>query len=193
MNTEAMVALVLVIIAAAMFVLVRRGGGRSIPASLRQGQPLPRFTATDEDDRERHSTDLRGAPAIIIFVRGTWCPFCSAQVESLADAYKEITALGARLVLIAPRPLATTRRVADYFDVEFEFWLDSSLKIASSLGLLDIEGVPEEARADFGADTVWPTSVLVDADGIIQRTIIARDLADRPDPRSLLKALRKIA
>lgn len=193
MNTEALIALVLVVIAAAMFVYVRRGGGRPVPAALRKGQPLPEFIALDENGRERHSTELRGAPAIVIFVRGTWCPFCSAQVESLAAAYKDIAARGARLVLVAPRPLATTRRVADYFDVEFEFWLDSSLRIASALGLLDVAGVPEEARKDYGADTVWPTSVLVDANGIIQRTIIARDLADRPDPRSLLKALRKIA
>ena len=193
MQMESWIALLLITIAASMFLYVRRGGGRPIPDLLRPGQALPPFTAIDEDNRERQSTELLGAPAVVIFVRGTWCPFCSAQVESLADVYRDIAALGARLVLIAPQPLATTRRVADYFDVEFEFWLDDSLDIARSLGSLYIGGVPEEARTEFGANTVWPTTVVVAPDGIIRRTIVARDIADRPDPRTLLKALRKIS
>ena len=193
MQLEAWIALLLIAVAASMFLYVRRGGGRPVPDLLRPGKKLPPFSAIDEDNCERQSGELLGAPAVIIFVRGTWCPFCSAQVETLADAYKEIAALGAKLVLIAPRSLATTRRVADYFDVEFEFWLDSSLDIARQLGLLDEEGVPEEVRTDFGANTIWPTTVVTDADGMIRRTLVARDIADRPDPRTLLKALRKIA
>jgi peroxiredoxin len=192
MQMEAWIALLLMTIAASMFLYVRRGGGRPVPDPLRSGKQLPHFTAIDEDNRERHSRELIGAPAVIIFVRGTWCPFCSAQVETLTDVYKEITALGAKLVLVAPQPLATTRRVADYFDVEFEFWLDGSLDIARQLGLLDIGGVPEEARTEFGANTVWPATVVVDAEGIIKCTIVARDIADRPDPRTLLRALQKV-
>jgi peroxiredoxin len=192
MQTEAWITLLLLLAAALLFLAVRRGERRDIPALLRPGEPLPAFRAIDETDRERQSTELQGSPAVLIFVRGTWCPFCSSQVESLADVYREIAAMGARLVLIAPRPLATTRRVADYFDVEFEFWLDESLEIARKLGLLDSQGVPEEARTDFGADTVWPASIVVDANGMIRRTIIARDIADRPDPRALLKALQRI-
>lgn len=193
MQLEAWIALLLITVAVLMFLYVRRGGGRPVPDLLRPGKKLPAFTAIDENNRERASGELLGTPAVIIFVRGTWCPFCSAQVETLTDAYREIAALGAKLVLIAPQPLATTRRVADYFDVEFEFWLDGSLDIARNLGLMDAGGVPEEARTEFGADTVWPTSVVVDANGVIRRTIVARDIADRPDPRTLLKTLRKIA
>ena len=31
-----------------------------------------------------------GALAVILFVRGNWCPFCNAQVKELTQYYREI-------------------------------------------------------------------------------------------------------
>lgn len=164
--------------------------GRAIPDQLRSGQPLPQFTAIDEDGNAVSSGDLRGHAAVLLFVRGSWCPFCSSQVENLTGHYKEITNLGARLILVTPKPLETTRRVATFFDVDFDFWLDESLDIARGLGLLLEEGVPADYRREYGTDTVWPTAVVTDASGIIRYIRLSKTLADRPDPKELLNAVR---
>jgi peroxiredoxin len=153
---------------------------------------LPEFAAVDESGRAVRSSDLHGAAAVILFVRGNWCPFCTRQVADLADRYKEILDLGAKLILITPKPLQTTRRVADIFGVDFDFWLDEDLAITRRLGLYLRSGVPGKYRDDYGADTLWPTSLVVDGKGIIRYTALSRFIADRPNPNTLVTQLKNL-
>lgn len=172
-------------------VWVRVRGLRPVPPQLKAGSPLPDFELVDEDGKSVRSRDLRGAPAVILFVRGNWCPFCSAQVSDLTKHYKDITGLGARLVLVSPKPLETTRRVADFFKVDFEFWLDSGLEVTREFGLLLKNAVPGDYRKEYGADTTWPAVLVVDAGGIIRSSQLSRHISDRPKPETLLAEVRK--
>ena len=137
------------------------------------------------------SSALHGSPTVILFVRGNWCPFCSSQVKSLTKYYKDIVDIGAKLILLTPKPLETTRRVAAFFEVEFEFWLDDSLAATEDLGLLYKSGVPGDYEKEYGRDTVWPTALVVDAAGIIRYTELSKHISDRPDPELLLRELKK--
>ena len=187
------VAFAAVALVAAVVVLTRRNRGEHpVPEVLRPGKPLPEFRAFDEQGNPLRSTQLAGSPAVILFVRGSWCPFCNEQVENLTRYYKDIVNLGARLVLVTPKPLETTRRVARFFEVEFDFWLDESLDAAEKLGLLHTSAVPAEFRKEYGSDTVWPTALVVDRSGIIRYTELSKHIHDRPDPEALLKALRQL-
>lgn len=192
MSTTLVIALIAgaSVVATGWYWLTQRGL-RRVPAVLRPGTPLPDFQACDEHGKPLRSAELRGTPVIMLFVRGNWCPFCSAQVKDLTRYYKGITALGARLLLITPKPLETTRRVASFFEVDFEFWLDADLAIARRFGLLHSAAVPKSYDREYGRDTVWPTSLVVDAAGIIRYTGLSKYIADRPDPELLLKELRK--
>ena len=166
--------------------------GRPVPDQLKRGNPLPEFTAVDEDGNAVRSSQLAGAPAILLFVRGSWCPFCSKQVANLTKVYKEITDSGAKLILVTPKPLETTRRVAEIFEVDFQFWLDESLEVAKQLGLVLEAGVPDKHRKEYGEDTLWPTSLVVDANGIIQFAELSRFIADRPNPEKLLSVVNNL-
>jgi peroxiredoxin len=182
----------IVVVAGLVFALRKKARGRPVPEILKPGQPLPDFQAIDEDGNRVGSSDLSGAPAILLFVRGSWCPFCSKQVASLTKVYKEITDSGAKLILITPKPLDTTRRVANIFGVDFQFWLDDSLEIAKQLGLVLEAGVPDDQRKEYGEDTLWPTSLVVDANGVIRFAELSRFVVDRPNPEKLLKVLRTL-
>lgn len=164
--------------------------GRPVPPQLRRGQPLPDFKAVDEHGNPVRSSSLHGSAAVLMFVRGSWCPFCSSQVADLTRYYKDIIDLGARLILVTPKPLETTRRVAEFFEVEFDFWLDESLAISSQLGLVQTQGVPEDFKKEYGGDTIWPTALVVDGAGIITYVKLSKTLADRPEPQELLRAIR---
>ncbi len=163
-----------------------------MPAQLQPGQSLPEFQAVDDNGNQLSSADLAGSPAILLFVRGSWCPFCSKQVANLTKVYKEITDAGAKLILVTPKPLETTRRVAEMFGVEFDFWLDESLEIANLLGITLESGVPDEQQRDYGEDTLWPTSLVVDANGIIRFSELSKFLVDRPNPEKLLNVVRNL-
>jgi len=192
MSTEILIAVgaiaVLLIIA---WIWVTRRGLRATPAQLKPGSPLPDFRATDEQGDPVRSVELHGSPTVILFVRGNWCPFCSRQVSNLTQHYRDIVDLGAKLILITPTPLETTRRVAEFFKVEFDFWLDDELTVTRQLGLLQEGGVPKSYGKEYGRDTIWPTALVVDTSGIITYTELSKHISDRPDPKVLLREVRK--
>jgi peroxiredoxin len=164
---------------------------RATPPQLRKGSVLPDFSAVNEQDEPVHSQELLGAPAVILFVRGNWCPFCTRQVDNLTRYYRDIVDLGARLVLVTPKPLETTRRVADFYRVEFEYWLDENHAVARHLGLFLDEGVPSSYASEYGLHTLWPAALVTDATGVIRYTELSRQIKDRPDPRKLLREIRR--
>ncbi|MGI9203627.1 MAG: peroxiredoxin family protein [Woeseiaceae bacterium] len=192
MNTIWLLVGGIVVIAAGVFIFRDKVRGKPVPNAIRPGNTLPEFTATNENGETLRSGVLRDRPSVLLFVRGSWCPFCSKQVANLTKYYKEITDSGARLILITPNPLETTRRVADFFAVDFEFWLDDSLAIGRKLGLVQEGGVPADSHSEYGADTLWPTSLVVDADGVIQHTELSRFIADRPNPERLLSVVKRL-
>ena len=193
MSNTAIIAVVVILGIAAWLYTRFRKLARPVPAKLRRGEPLPDFSAADEAGNPVRAAELHGTAAVILFVRGNWCPFCDKQVKNLTLHYKNIVDLGARLILITPKPLETTRRVAEFFEVEFDFWLDEDLQVTRELGLLQSAGVPKNHQKEYGEDTVWPTALVVDRNGIIRYTELSRFIADRPDPEVLVNELRLIA
>jgi len=190
-NETYILALIVILVLGITWFLRRSRTGRRTPDVLRPGQPLPDFLATDESGNTVRSTELVGVATVMLFVRGNWCPFCNSQVESLTSHYKTIVDLGGQLIFVTPKPLETTRRVAEFFEVKFDFWLDESLAVVRQLGLLDEASVPDEQRREYGPDTVWPTALVVDRAGIIRFTELSKHVSDRPDPHVLLRELRR--
>ena len=190
--TSLSIGLVVVLLAAGTaYLYYRKHGARPVPEQLGRGRPLPDFDAVDEAGNPLHTRDLRGTPAVIIFVRGNWCPFCSRQVKNLTGYYKDIVDLGARLILVTPKPQETTKRVAEFFEVELEFWLDESLEATRNLGLLLESAVPKDYYPEYGKDTTWPASLVIDADGVIRYVELSKHIIDRPNPKTLLSELQK--
>ena len=185
------VAAAILLIAVAVIFLKKKAGPK-IPNRLRPGRSLPDFLVADESGNPIRSVQVIGSPTVMMFVRGNWCPFCTSQVKDLTKYYKDIVDLGARLILVTPKPLETTRRVAEFFEVEFEFWLDDQLEAAKQLGLVMPAGVPRDHQKEYGEDTVWPTALVIDAAGIIRFAKLSRFIVDRPDPKALLTELRKL-
>ncbi len=181
-----------VLLIAVAWIFIKKKRGPSIPDTLRPGRSLPDFAAADEQGNPIRSVQVIGSPTVMLFVRGNWCPFCTRQVEGLARHYKDIVDLGAKLIFVTPKPLETTRRVADFFEVEFDFWLDDQLDAARQLGLVMTAGVPDNSQKEYGADTVWPMALVIDAAGIIRFAKLSRPIIDRPDPEVLLNELRKL-
>ena len=185
------------IIVVLVLVFVARGvlkklGARPLPPALQTGRTLPQFAAVSESGETLSSADLRGKPAVILFVRGNWCPFCSKQVADLTQYYRELHELGARLILITPQPLETTRRVAEFFEFDFEYWLDPELAIGTAVGLVQTGGVPGEHRDEYGEDTLWPAAIVTDSDGVIRYASISKLIADRPNPQKFVATLKAL-
>jgi peroxiredoxin len=69
---------------------------------LIEGQPFPPLALpTAGGGTVKLPDDLTGSAAVILVYRGSWCPYCSAQLASYARAYERLTHAGVRVVAIS--------------------------------------------------------------------------------------------
>ncbi|MEM7763405.1 MAG: peroxiredoxin-like family protein [Pseudomonadota bacterium] len=192
MNTALVLSLFAV--AAALFVVIYGNrSGKQIDAALRPGKRLPPFHCQTEDGQQVTSDSLHGSRSVLLFVRGSWCPFCTEQVKSVTDHYRKITEAGGRLIIVTRKPLAITERVAEQFGVTFEFWLDPGLGAASALNLVDDETIPERFHDDFGRRTILPTVLVTDSNNIIRYSYRSTKPSDRPEPAKFMSVFDQIS
>jgi peroxiredoxin len=165
--------------------------GRLESALLSVGSKLPQFELTDSDGERFDSNSLSGSPVVLLFYRGNWCPLCMAQIKEIANRYQELDALGIKVVLVSPQPDDSSRKLAESYEVPFQFLIDSDNKIAEKFGIAVKHGVPVGMPGGYATDTVMPTLVVTNLSG----TIVYSDQTDnyrvRPEPDTFLAILRR--
>jgi len=160
--------------------------------ALQPGSLFPDVELEDADGQPVSTGSLRGRPAVLLFHRGNWCPLCMAQVRELADRWRELERRGAAVVLVSPQSHENTRKLAARFDVPFRFWVDRGCAAARKLGLLHEGGVPLGMRG-YDPDTIFPTAVVLDAEGRVVMADQTDNYRVRPEPDSFLRALAEAA
>jgi peroxiredoxin len=166
--------------------------GRQPSMKLVVGTKLPHFTVRDVRDNLVSSAQLTDRPAVLIFYRGNWCPFCTAQIKELITRYKEIDSLGVRVALIAPQPHSNTVGVSKTYDARFDFLTDEDNAAARALGIEHENGLPMGMQMlGYDNDTVMPTVIITGKDGKIVWTHETDNYRVRPEPDVYLDVLRR--
>ncbi len=165
--------------------------GRNAQA-LKVGSPLPEFRLESLEGHVVSSESFKAKPHLLLFYRGNWCPFCTAQISELAAAYRRLETLGLSVVLISPQSAAKSQKLAGQFDVPMTFLRDRNNEAAKQLGILHQWGTPMGMQVlGYDSDTVMPTVILTDERG----TIVYSDQTDnyrvRPEPGSFEVLLHK--
>lgn len=156
---------------------------------LEVGTSLPDFMLTAPDGRAVASSDFRGAPHVLVFYRGSWCPFCVAQVKELAAQYAELERRGVRVALISPQPADDSRDLAARFGVAMDFYVDEGSAAAHALDIVQSGGVPLAFTAGTDGDTVVPTVVITDDSGQVIWVQHTDDHRIRPEPTTFLEVI----
>jgi peroxiredoxin len=164
--------------------------GREPSAALTVGQTLPEFDLEDGEGGSVSSKSFQGKPALYLFYRGNWCPLCMAQIKEIAGQYQELAERGVAVVLISPQPHAHSRKLARRHDVPFHFLIDAGNRVAENLGIAAPGGLPAGMEVlGYDSDTVLPTVVITDAQGIIIFADQTDNYRVRPEPETFLAVL----
>lgn len=159
---------------------------------LAVGQTLPNFSVFRADGSELNSDSLIGSPALILFFRGNWCPFCVAQIKEIVANYQELADKGVKTLFISPQNQKHTADLAKKFDVPCEFLSDKGNQAADKLGIAADGGLPVGMEAlGYDSDTVLPTALVVDASGKIIYSDQTTNYRVRPEPQEYLKILEQ--
>ena len=165
--------------------------GRGSHPLLQKNKILPLFNVTDIHGKLVNSTDFKGSPAVFLFFRGNWCPLCMAQIKEIAISYQELTASGAKVVLISPQPEKNTQALAAKFNVPLNFMTDIDNRAAKTLGIYMQNGLPAGMEMlGYDKDTVYPTVIITDKQGKIIYSDFTNNYRVRPEPQDFINVLK---
>ena len=136
--------------------------------ALNVGSRLPVIELESMDGQVVSSETFMTAPHLLLFYRGNWCPFCTAQIEELAATYQQLEEMGVNVILVSPQPIEKNQRLAARFDVPMIFLRDKDGIAAKQLGIQHEWGTPMGMQVlGYESDSVLPTLLLTDAQGLI--------------------------
>ncbi|MDZ4297787.1 MAG: peroxiredoxin family protein [Moraxellaceae bacterium] len=159
-------------------------------STLATGKTLTPFNLIDIDGHTWTSRDLSQQPALWLFYRGNWCPFCMAQIREIAASYRELSARGVKIYLISPQPEENTYTLAKQFDVPMTFLTDLNNEAARRLGILAENGLPTGLQVlGYDSDVPMPTVFITDANGRLIYSDLTSNYRLRPEPEDFMKAL----
>lgn len=146
-------------------------------------------------------------PAVLIFYRGGWCPFCNLYWSKLREIEDELIALDQDVVFISPdRVELLAEALADEADQpRYQLASDADSKLAEAFGIafkVDEEtfkryqeySVDLEKKSGFDHHQLpAPAVFIVDTDGIIKFSYVNPDYKVRLHPDVLLAAASNLS
>jgi peroxiredoxin len=173
---------------------------------LKRGDPAPQFTLESANGMTVSSTELlRRGPLVVSFYRGKWCPYCNAEVDALVQAYPEIKALGAELVVLSPELAQYSEAMSGEHKVPFEILVDRHNAVAEEFGVGYV--FPEYLRELYGnvlgiklekfnGDETYrlpiPSRFIIDQEGVVRHAYADPDYRFRAEPSETIDALQDL-
>jgi peroxiredoxin len=155
------------------------------------GGKAPDFTlSTPEGKSVRLSDVVAKGPVVLVVLRGYpgyQCPFCNRQVQDLIRKSQEFGDVHARVVLIYPGPPQDLDAKANEFLADkklpdnFDMLLDPGYGFTNSYGL----------RWDAPKETAYPSTFLIDRQGVIFFSKIVKEHGGRTTAAEILEAMPK--
>jgi peroxiredoxin len=171
---------------------------------LQVGAELPKVTLLDSEGKEVDFTHFSGkGPLIIVFFRGSWCPFCNRHNAELVKAYPELKKLGAELIAISPDSVENSKANLTANKLPFPVLSDAKVEAAKAFGLGFV--VDEKTRQQyqgFGIDLAKasgfdhyvlpvPAVYIADTQGKIIFAHTEADYRQRLDVAKIVQAVKK--
>jgi len=148
---------------------------------LKVGDRAPTFTVrTAKGDNYLFDPAKRVKPALLIFYRGGWCPYCNAQLSSLRNAEPELIAMGYEVLFMStdrPELLYTSLKEPS---INYTLLSDAKMQAAQAFGIafrlddstfarykavgLDLEATTGETHHQLPVPSVF----IVDKSGVIR-------------------------
>jgi peroxiredoxin len=175
------------------------GAGEAAP---KIGDSMPSFVLPDESAQKVSLEKLldRG-PVAVTFHRGHWCPYCRININTLAQAQKELAKGEGRIVGIMPDLQKFVAELKKQSNVPFPILSDMDNGYALSLNLTVWVGTELQRMLEdrvnmpaFQGNSSWmlpiPASFVVGRDGLIRARFIDPDYRKRMTITEMLAAMR---
>lgn len=148
---------------------------------------------------------LNGKPAIVVFYRGGWCPYCNLQLSGLRLIKKDLDALGYELIAISPDRPAELKASLDKLTLDYTLLSDAKALGVGAFGIgYKVDDVTFEKYKGYNIDLEKasgekhhllpvPSVFIADAEGKLQFSYVNPDYKARIPETVILEAAKVIA
>lgn len=98
---------------------------------LKEGDPAPAFTASDQDGKQVSLTDFTGKKVILYFYPKDNTPGCTAEACNFRDHYESLTADGFEVIGISVDGEKSHQKFIDKYNLPFTLLVDEDKKIVN--------------------------------------------------------------
>ncbi|MET2010162.1 peroxiredoxin-like family protein [Microbacterium chocolatum] len=179
-----------------------RAGG--VPdGAVSVGDTLPAATVVDVRGESHDLESLLGeGPAVLVFYRGAWCPFCNITLAHYQRTLApELDERGVRLIAISPQSPDGTASAVEKGELGYTVVSDPGNALAGALGIVTApSGAAQDAHTQLGfavkdsnADDTpaipFPSVIVVDAARTVAFADIKVDYTQRTETVEILAAV----
>jgi peroxiredoxin len=156
---------------------------------------MPDFVLPDAVDDLVSSTELRArGPLVVCFVRGGWCPFCSATLAAMDVVLPSVEAAGGTVVALSPDTLGHGVEMQARLGLRFKVLSDVDCGVALQFGTAyRVPGNYRDALLELGIDLrsrhgdgpgllPMPATFVCDQAGVIRFAHVSGDITERAEP-----------
>ncbi len=170
---------------------------------IKTGQSLPELTLRNIEGGEFNLNKAVSAkPTVLIFYRGSWCPYCNVHLGELKTVEADLKSLGYQVIAVSPDLPANLKKSVAKSELEYQLVSDSQAKAAKALGLafkVDADtykkylgyGINlEEASGEKHHMLPIPAAIILDKSGVVKFAFTSPDYKVRVDTSVLLAAAK---
>ncbi|HEX3425524.1 MAG TPA: peroxiredoxin-like family protein [Acidimicrobiales bacterium] len=143
--------------------------------------------------------------AVVLFYRGAWCPYCSIALNTYqTELLPELASRGVPLIAISPQAPDGSLSTQEKNELTFTVLSDPGNRLAASVGIVTAPSAEaRSAQLQLGLDLTavnadgtiglpMPTTLVVDADRVVQWIDVHPDYTTRSEPAEILAALNAV-
>jgi peroxiredoxin len=140
---------------------------------LRNGDVFPRLAIDVVGGRTIVlPNDLAGSYAVILFYRGSWCPYCCAQLAAFSRASERLAAAGVVVVALSVDDEATSEALVEKLRLTFPIGFGANADdVAAATGAYVAEGSTYVQSTGFVLDPRGRILTAVYSSGAIGRLV----------------------
>lgn len=160
--------------------------------AIKVGDVAPDFTLSDNFGKSvTLSETVKDAPAVLIFYRGSWCPFCARQLADLRGLLKdgEKTRIYAVSIDAADKSNELIKKIEKdgKGKINYSFLSDTGAKTIDRYGLRDPRYKDEKVNG-----IPYPTVYVVDSERRIVWAKLEKDYKNRPTNAEIRAEIEKL-
>ena len=145
------------------------------------GQPAPDFSLPDQRGNRHTLSSFKGrSNVMLLFYRGSWCPFCIGHLEDIQTLFPTLSERDIQLLAISPDPASDSQDLAERFDQPYLFLSDATLKVTDRYGIRRNKKLPH------------PAVILIDKQGKVAWFYVGEDYKQRPSASQLEKVFERV-